>query len=129
MPVEGSDPAQVRLLLLGPALAVELELLGIPCLHASAVVVERYQESPRGVLEMDALVVVEKDSQRGILIGSKGETMKRVASQARQEMEALLGTRVFLQVWVKVVKNWRMDRRLLDRLGLEEIPVVKSDSR
>jgi GTP-binding protein Era len=87
--------------------------------HSTAVIIERQEENRDGVLQVDALVVVERDSQKGILIGKKGEMMKRIASAARHEMEARLGTRVFLQVWVKVAKNWRMDQRFLDQLGLE----------
>jgi GTP-binding protein Era len=87
--------------------------------HSTAVIIERQEESRDGVLQVDALVVVERDSQKGILIGKKGEMMKRIASAARHEMEARLGGKVFLQVWVKVAKNWRMDQRFLDHLGLE----------
>jgi GTP-binding protein Era len=89
--------------------------------HSSAVLLERMEETPQGLLKMDALVVVEKDSQKGILIGHNGEMMKRIASAARIEMEARLGTKVFLQVWVKVARNWRMDERFLDHLGVENL--------
>ncbi len=89
--------------------------------HSSAVLVERLEETQRGLLQMDALVVVEKESQKGILIGQGGEMMKRIASAARRDMETRLGTKVFLQVWVKVSRNWRMDERFLDHMGVENL--------
>ncbi len=87
--------------------------------HATAVLIERLEDRPDGVLEMDALIVVDRESQKGILIGRQGETLKRISSQARQAMEQRLGTRIFLQTWVKVSSDWRMDRRILDQLGVE----------
>ena len=87
--------------------------------HSSAVMVERFEETAGGIVEIDMLVLVERDSQKGIVIGKRGEMMKNVASAARVEMEALLGTKVFLQTWVKVAPRWRMDARLLDQLGVE----------
>ena len=87
--------------------------------HSTAVIIERQQESENGVLEMDALMVVDRESQKGILIGKGGATMKKIASEARHEMEERLGTRVFLQTWVKVAPDWRMDRRILDQMGVE----------
>ncbi|MFQ5671360.1 MAG: GTPase Era [Acidobacteriota bacterium] len=89
--------------------------------HSSAVIVERVEERSDGLVEMDTLVVVEKKAHKGMVLGKAGETMKRIASASRAEMEAHLGTRVFLKVWVKVAPNWRMDRRFLDRLGLENL--------
>ena len=62
---------------------------------------------------------IVKDSQKGILIGRKGETMREIASAARRDMETRLGTKVFLQVWVKVARNWRMDCRVLDQIGVQ----------
>ncbi len=89
--------------------------------HSTAVLIERLEESPRGVLEVDALVVVDRDGQKGILIGKSGETLKKIGREARLEMEARLGTKVFLQTWVKVSRDWRMNERLLDDLGVEGV--------
>jgi GTPase len=89
--------------------------------HSTAVIIDRFGERPDGLVDIDALIVVERDSQKGILIGQKGETMKRIASEARRDMEAFLGVKVFLQVWVKVAKDWRMDDRFLDRLGVDDV--------
>jgi GTP-binding protein Era len=87
--------------------------------HSTAVLVEKLEEDG-GLLRLDTLVVVEKESQKGILIGRGGEMLKKIASEARREMEERLGGKIFLQVWVKVAPRWRMDRRFLDQLGLEE---------
>ena len=87
--------------------------------HSTAVLIERLEERPSGVLEVDALVVVDRDGQKGILIGKGGETLKKIGRAARLEMEERLGTKVFLQTWVKVSRDWRMNERLLDQLGVE----------
>jgi len=86
--------------------------------HSIVVLIEGCTEKGGGTMHIDALVVVEKDSQKGILIGREGGMMKQVASAARRDMEELLQARVFLQVWVKVAPDWRMDERFLRRLGV-----------
>ena len=85
--------------------------------HSTAVLIEACTEEA-GTTHVDALVVVEKESQKGILIGREGGMMKAVASAARRDMEDLLRARVFLRVWVKVAPDWRMDERFLSRLGV-----------
>jgi GTP-binding protein Era len=60
---------------------------------------------------------VERDSQKGIVIGKGGETLKSIGTRARQEMELLLGTKVYLDLRVKVLKEWQRDPKALDRLG------------
>jgi GTPase len=64
-----------------------------------------------------ALLIVERDSQKGIVIGRGGETLKTIGSRAREEMELVLGTKVFLDLHVKVLKEWQRDPRALERLG------------
>ncbi|MFQ5767160.1 MAG: GTPase Era [Acidobacteriota bacterium] len=88
--------------------------------HSTAVLVERFHRSQKGLLEVDALVIVEKESQKAILIGRKGEMMRRIATSAREEIESRLGEKVFLQVWVKVAPRWRMDKRFLDQMDVQE---------
>ncbi|MGZ4137976.1 MAG: GTPase Era [Actinomycetota bacterium] len=85
--------------------------------HSNAVVVEEL-EREGDLTRIHASIVVERDSQKGIVIGKGGETLKRIGSGARLEMEPLLGTRVFLDLRVKVLKEWQGDPRALDRLGL-----------
>jgi GTP-binding protein Era len=65
-----------------------------------------------------ATLVVERDSQKGIVIGKGGATLKAIGTAARAEMEQLLGTRVFLDLRVKVMKEWQRDPKAMNRLGL-----------
>ncbi len=86
--------------------------------YAAAVAVEEFQERPdRNLVVIRATIQVERESQKGILIGEKGRMLKEIGRLARQDIEALLGTKVFLELWVKVEKNWREDPQALRRLG------------
>lgn len=88
--------------------------------YATAVVIEEFKEREgKNLIVIKATIQVERDSQKGILIGGKGRMLKEVGRLAREEIEALLGARVFLELWVKVEKNWREDPRALRRLGYE----------
>ena len=84
--------------------------------HSIAVVVEDI-EREEGITRVPATIVVERDSQKGILIGKGGEMLKTIGSRARAEMEPLLGTKVFLELRVKVLKEWQRDPKALQRLG------------
>ena len=64
-------------------------------------------------------ILVDRDSQKKIVIGKGGEVLKKVGSNARRQMEAFLDRRVFLTLWVKVRRDWRNDERILRQLGLE----------
>ena len=66
---------------------------------------------------MHASLIVERESQKGIVIGRGGETLKTIGSRAREDMELLLGTKVYLDLHVKVLKEWQRDPRALERLG------------
>lgn len=72
----------------------------------------------RPLLDVFASLIVERDSQKGIMVGRSGERIKRIGSQARQQMSALLGTPVHLDLRVKVLKDWQRDAKQLNRLGL-----------
>ena len=85
--------------------------------HSIMVVVEE-MEREGDLTRVHATLVVERDSQKGIVIGKGGETLKAIGTAARLEMEPLLGTRVFLDLRVKVVKEWQRDPRAMDKLGL-----------
>jgi GTP-binding protein Era len=87
--------------------------------HATAVLIDEWRQRDDGLVEIEALVVVDKESQKGIVIGKNGELLKRVGSAARVELEDLLGRRVFLRLWVKVRADWRNDPAMLRRLGLD----------
>jgi GTP-binding protein Era len=88
--------------------------------YATAVVIEDFKErEEKNLVVIRATIQVERDSQKGILIGGKGRMLKEIGRLAREEIEALLGVRVFLELWVKVEKDWRQDRRALHRLGFQ----------
>jgi GTP-binding protein Era len=86
--------------------------------HATAVVVEGWRERPDGLLQIDAGILVERDSQKRIIIGRQGELLGRAGTAARGELERALGRRVVLKLWVKTQHAWRNDAHVLRRLGL-----------
>jgi GTPase len=89
--------------------------------HAVAVQVEEFDEGRRPhLVKIRAVIFVERNSQKGILIGKQGSMLKAIGAEARGEIEALLGARVFLELWVKVWKNWRKDPKALRALGLQD---------
>jgi GTP-binding protein Era len=87
--------------------------------YSVAVTVDSFKERADGLIAISASIVVERDSQKGIIIGRRGEMLKKIGSQARQEIEGLLDTRVFLELFVKVRKDWSENPRLLKELGYE----------
>ena len=89
--------------------------------HGIAVVIDSMKERRHGhIIDIDATVICEKDSHKGIIIGKKGAMLKKIGSQARTEMENLLDTKVNLQLWVKVKKDWRDSDFLLKNYGYEK---------
>jgi len=98
------------------------ECLGEEVPYAVAVEVTAFREDakePSGLVVIEATVHVERSSQKGILIGKKGQMLKKIGTAARQDMEALLGTKVYLNLWVKVTKGWRNDPKSLRRFGYQ----------
>jgi GTPase len=85
--------------------------------HAVAVVVEDMYEQENGVVQIDATIFTEKDSQKKILIGEGGSMLKNIGRQARQELEKRLGAKIFLKLFVKVKANWRDQRRSIKEFG------------
>ena len=85
--------------------------------HATAVVVDRMRDHEGGKLQIEATIYVERPGQKGIIIGKKGQMLKQIGIAARQEIEALLGEKVNLRLWVKVQKNWRSDPAFLKSIG------------
>ncbi len=85
--------------------------------HSIAVTIEDMRVKENGVVYIGAVIFVERDSQKGIIIGKKGELLKEVGKQARKDIEALLGSRIYLELWVKVKKDWRNQERVLKDLG------------
>jgi GTP-binding protein Era len=85
--------------------------------HSIAVVTSDYEERDDGLLEIRATVFVERESQKGMVVGKGGATLKAAGTAAREEIEALFGHRVFLDLRVKVEKQWQRRAHALDRLG------------
>jgi GTP-binding protein Era len=85
--------------------------------YSVAVEVNEYKERSDTMTYIDALIYVERDSQKGIIIGKGGEMIKRIGAQARTELVETVGTQVYLELHVKVLKNWRSDEDLMRRLG------------
>lgn len=85
--------------------------------HGVATVVEEYKQRSDDMTYIHATIYVERDTHKGIVIGKKGQMLKTISQQAREEIEAFVGSRVYLELWVKVLKNWRRDERSLRQLG------------
>ena len=85
--------------------------------HGVATQVEEFKQRSDDLTYIHAVIYVERESHKGILIGKGGRMLKTISQQAREEIEGLLGTRVYLELWVKVMKNWRRDENALRRLG------------
>ncbi|MBJ6800352.1 GTPase Era [Geomonas propionica] len=87
--------------------------------YSVAVVVDSFKERETGVVAIQATINVERDSQKGIVIGRKGEMLKKIGTQARQEIERLLDTKVFLELFVRVSGEWSDNSRMLKEFGYE----------
>ena len=75
--------------------------------HGTAVEITKFSERDSGVIDADATIYCEKASHKGIIIGKQGAMLKKISSLARQDMEKFMGTKVYLETWVKVKENWR----------------------
>jgi len=87
--------------------------------YSVAVVVESFKERENGVIAISAVVTVERDSQKGIVIGRRGEMLKRIGTEARREIEDLLQAKVFLELFVRVRKNWTDNPTMLKEFGYQ----------
>ena len=88
--------------------------------HSTVVMVDKMEDKRKeGVLVIDATVHVEKDNQKGIVIGKGGELLKKIGSSAREDLERFFGTKIFLNLWVKVKKKWREDEIFLNLIFKE----------
>jgi len=86
--------------------------------YSTAVTIEEFKEHPeKNLVVIKGTIHVERDSQKKIIIGKGGQKLKKIGEAARKEIETFLDTRVFLELWVNVEKNWTHDPRALDRLG------------
>lgn len=87
--------------------------------YSTAVVIEQMKEEPN-LTSIHAMIYVDRDSQKGIVIGKNGALLKEIGTRARLDAEKLLGVKVFLQLWVKVKKGWRDDDHMLRDVGIIE---------
>lgn len=85
--------------------------------HSVAVQVESMQKDADGVVDVYATIYIERSSQKGIIIGKNGKMLKQIGTEARTDIEKLLGSRVFLNLWVKVKPKWRDSQTFLDEFG------------
>ncbi|MBV7389183.1 MULTISPECIES: GTPase Era [Enterococcus] len=85
--------------------------------HSVAVVTDTMKRADTGKIHIQATIIVERDSQKGIIIGKGGKMLKNIGTQARKDIENLLGDRVFLELWVKVQKDWRDKKTYLQDYG------------
>ena len=87
--------------------------------HGTAVAVEQMREREDGLMDIAATIYCEKKSHKGIIIGKSGSMLKQIGAQARTDMEELLDTRVYLQLWVKVKEGWRNNQYQMRNFGYE----------
>ena len=87
--------------------------------HGTAVEITKFSERDDGVVEVDATIYCEKASHKGIIIGKNGAMLKKISTAAREDCERFMGTKVFLQTWVKVKENWRDSDFLIRNFGYQ----------
>ena len=88
--------------------------------HGTAVEVTRFSERDNEIIDLDATIYCEKASHKGIIIGKGGAMLKKISTLARTDIEAFMGTKVFLQTWVKVKENWRDNINLIHNFGYKD---------
>ena len=88
--------------------------------HGTAVEITRFSERDSGIIDIDATVYCEKASHKGIIIGKRGDMLKKISTQARNDCERFMGTKVFLTTWVKVKENWRDSDFLVRNFGYND---------
>ena len=88
--------------------------------HGIAVAIDQMKDRKNGIVDIDATIVCERDSHKGIIIGKQGAMLKKIGTNARYEMERLLDTKVNLKLWVKVKKDWRDSDFLIKNFGYRE---------
>ena len=87
--------------------------------HGTAVEITKFSERENGIIDIDATIYCEKASHKGIIIGKNGAMLKKISSLARADCEKFMGTKVYLQTWVKVKENWRDNNFLIRNFGYE----------
>ena len=88
--------------------------------HGTAVEITKFSERDSGVIDVDATIYCEKVSHKGIIIGKQGTMLKKISTLARQDMEKFMGTKVYLETWVKVKENWRENVNYVRSFGYDD---------
>ena len=97
-----------------------LRMLNYEIPHGTAVEITRFTERDNGIIDVVATIYCEKDSHKGIIIGKRGAMLKKIGERARVDIERFMGTKVFLETWVKVKENWRDNDVLIRNFGYED---------
>ena len=87
--------------------------------HGTAVEITKFSERDSGIVDVDATIYCDKASHKGIIIGKNGAMLKKISTAAREDCERFMGTKVYLQTWVKVKENWRDSQHLIRNFGYE----------
>ncbi len=85
--------------------------------HGTAVEITKFSERDDGIIDLEATIYCEKASHKGIIIGKNGQMLKKISTMAREDCEKFMGTKVYLQKWVKVKENWRDSQYLIGNFG------------
>jgi len=85
--------------------------------YATAVTIDSFLEEKNDLVRISAVIHVERDSQKGIIIGKKGSKLKEIGEQSRKDLETMVGTKVFLKLFVRVQKNWSRDTKAIRKFG------------
>ncbi len=88
--------------------------------HGTAVEVTRFTERDDGIIDLDVTIFCEKASHKGIIIGKNGAMLKKISTEARQDIERFMGTKVYLETWVKVKENWRDNMNYIRSFGYND---------
>ena len=105
---DGMTSDQPERLVMGELLREKLLLcLDKEIPHGTAIEITKFSERDSGVIDVDAIIYCEKASHKGIIIGKQGAMLKKISTMARHDMEKFMGTKVYLETWVKVKENWR----------------------
>lgn len=88
--------------------------------HGTAVEVTKFSERDSGMIDLHVTIYCEKDSHKGIIIGKQGSMLKKISTYARQDVERFMGTKVYLETWVKVKENWRDNINLIRNFGYRD---------
>ena len=85
--------------------------------HGTAVEITKFSERDDGIIDLEATIYCEKPSHKGIIIGKNGQMLKKISTMGREDCEKFMGTKVYLQTWVKVKENWRDSQYLIGNFG------------